>query len=84
MSAQITEEGIDETIERALNQWRGQPMVTDVRLVSAVPFFMPDLLGPAACFVTVIMDVEIEKAREKIYNNPLYMKIGYEETTDGV
>ncbi len=61
MSELIIEEGIDETIDRALDRYRNAPLVTDVHLVNATPVFHVNGL----CFVVVIMDVEIEDEQEK-------------------
>jgi len=53
----ITEDGIDATIDRALDRWKGAPLVVAVRLVAAVPVFRSD----DEVFVTVLFDVDLEK-----------------------
>lgn len=52
------EQEIDATIERGIAKWKGRPLVTNVRLQSALPFFRPD----GTCFITMILEVEIEEA----------------------
>ncbi len=54
-------EGIDETIEQALDKLRAYPLATDVHLSTAIP----TLHFNGYCLVTVIADVVIEDEQEK-------------------